>query len=798
MGVVVMAAKTRTDSRQPATAKAVALQEIHTMEARLVDIMTIRHLQRSFPSGRIREQIARGSDLNQFVRSNLTHSLRVIAVVGAGGSAEAFGRAPELVSAIAAADPDGRTFDAECSRLSTIFTKDRDSLEVVLAAATRSPSRDRDVRRMVSRFFALAAPSLQQYEAVAHLTKHRCIDAVISYNFDQILDQSLLEELNEGEFHTVVTDRDASLVPSWEADHEDYIPLYVKPHGTASDPDSLRFTLDQYYDLPEGLLGGMATLIGNEWTAIISIGCGMTSFDQQYLLAQPDMLEIFDLSPDKISLKKVEEFREAYAQGLGASKVKHWHIPVKRVYESRYRLGDPLDPNPAGGPSGPSAPFGTEGRGHGAPPHDEDPPGAEPAGVHLLDIIHMMESSCASSVVETRSVARHEVITGPWILHRRPGHESSIERYLRDRAILEFVLAALKSGGVTNAASLVQDRSNVYYERLRACGSSLQWDDLLGLAGLVRSRDSNETYLMTPTFLTAEAQQRWDLHQTEIAVSGNAPSQMLPKDINFKAVAVHLLDRLQPGSAMDALVDLTGSKPLVIGSDEGAGMIDELAKLLKLVVGGSETEIGFTSDETLGRGFTNPTKIPTHTALRFHTEDIVDELVRTASSSAARHAERDYKHTGDRTLRLDISSTSAHYLRVPDAGSFSISPIFKRLGQVIDHTAQLDAYHPWKVDVRLLVSFVQNVDDLHRQCLERGLTLEVKCVDWWRHSRFMFIGFCEGRPVGATYYLRRLRRFSVTPMLLKPGDAEVAHRHFERHWEKGIEEERWKDPDSDS
>ncbi len=91
------------------------------------------------------------------------------------------------------------------------------------------------------------------FETIAHLLKHRFVDAVINYNFDELLDQAIEEELAGGEYRQILSDGDTDDLARFVVDEQLKVPLYIKPHGTARHKSSLRFTKDDYLGIPNDL-----------------------------------------------------------------------------------------------------------------------------------------------------------------------------------------------------------------------------------------------------------------------------------------------------------------------------------------------------------------------------------------------------------------------------------------------------------------------------------------------------------------------------------------------------------------
>jgi hypothetical protein len=87
------------------------------------------------------------------------------------------------------------------------------------------------------------------YEIVGHMFKHRLIDVIINFNFDEILDAVIAEEMGDGEYSKIVMNGDC---PDKFSDlylgNKLRAPIYIKPHGTISHAGTLKFTYDHYSD----------------------------------------------------------------------------------------------------------------------------------------------------------------------------------------------------------------------------------------------------------------------------------------------------------------------------------------------------------------------------------------------------------------------------------------------------------------------------------------------------------------------------------------------------------------------
>src|SRR5207247_289141 len=77
------------------------------------------------------------------------------------------------------------------------------------------------------------------YEMLAHLVKHGFVDDVVSFNFDQLMERALYNELGERNYHLLVSDLQLSSSGSAGGRRR---PRLLKVHGSIDMPKSLRFT----------------------------------------------------------------------------------------------------------------------------------------------------------------------------------------------------------------------------------------------------------------------------------------------------------------------------------------------------------------------------------------------------------------------------------------------------------------------------------------------------------------------------------------------------------------------------
>jgi hypothetical protein len=112
---------------------------------------------------------------------------------------------------------------------------------------------EKKIREEIQRLFNVRHAPCFTYEIIAHLFKHGFIDIIVNFNFDELLDQAIEEEMGIGNYHTIISDGQCKDLDEIMVDGRLKIPVYVKPHGTASHKSTLRFTKEHYFDLPQDI-----------------------------------------------------------------------------------------------------------------------------------------------------------------------------------------------------------------------------------------------------------------------------------------------------------------------------------------------------------------------------------------------------------------------------------------------------------------------------------------------------------------------------------------------------------------
>jgi hypothetical protein len=549
--------------------------------ASLADRLIARHLRVSIPDVKTRRQLQR----NRTPEPLFMHQRgRCIAVVGAGGSAPLLDRGTELADRLEKellrSKPEEKAQEAELFRLQRVYGLDPDDFETRIAALSRTPEITEHVRDAISKRYALRHPTILGYELLAHLLKHRFLDAIISFNFDELLDQSLDDELGPDAYHRLVSDRDCVSVIT-DPDAAGYLPLYIKLHGTATEPESLRLTREAYYKLSQKLMDVVEKLLESETTVIMNVGSAMTGFDLHRLLRIPEHLEIYDLSFKPLS----PEVREEIAGERQNPKKDSFHENEKRV--------DPAFFIPAERLAARSA-----------------KPKCDGWLKRLVRTIGHRSGKWAdprslADLVDFRSADRHEAIAdvlGPeatlnrWIKDSEKYHYEYVE-YLRKRTIVELAFSGAKARGLAQLSWLALDRCGTYFELYKREGGEAAnletWNTLRLASGLKENKALPDV---------VESDQ-------DLCVTKARPT--LQK-------GVWSLREYVPNLQAEHVISQIGARD--------PGVQRRLSQTLRRLQKESEVEIDSTDDRICAKAFDSALPLPTITSLSVYTQGLFKDL----------------------------------------------------------------------------------------------------------------------------------------------------------------------------
>jgi hypothetical protein len=552
---------------------------------RLADMLIARHVRVAIPDLPVRDSLAESLRTNIHAFDLVERDMHCIAVVGAGASSPLMKRADELADELEARFERDK---AELDRLQLVYNLNPEAFETRLIALSKNPDAKREVRRTISEKYNVQHPTLLGYELLAHMLKHRFLDAIISFNFDELLDRSLDDELDASEFERVVSERDCQEIQT-DPSRDDYVPLYVKLHGTASEPDSLRFTADSYYTIPQSISDIVQKLLRAEHCVLVNVGSGLATFDLQHLLRIPQELDVFNLSANPVERSAIGEI----------NKVRRKPKPNRNwLHECNESGGQPK----------------------------KDPSKACQEQLKrltevLMERIYMSKQS-EPSIVQFRSVQRHEVVAellGPETIHREwaatPGWpERELTEYARRRTILELALVGAKARGLLSLAPLVVDRPARYYDdyQRRAKDSAEEWSALCSAAGLVESEEIPDILLSQKCLRMHEPAKR--------RTNGSSGEQPEPETLETRVLHKFDPDKL----AGHVLARVRNPPP----NDDA---LERLTETLNNIQNESEIEHHMRDDRVCSKAFSKPRTLPTATSLEAYTRLVLSCIGRESS-----------------------------------------------------------------------------------------------------------------------------------------------------------------------
>jgi hypothetical protein len=528
-----------------------------------------RHLRISIPDPAVRDTLAATQRRDVYPVDLVERPTRCIAVVGAGASAPLLKRADALATELEASFTRD---EVELERLKLVNNLKTNAFETRLVALSKTPDAAREVRKRISQEYDIRHPPVLGYEFLAHLLKHRFLDAIVSFNFDELLDRSLDDELAASEYKRIVFERDCGGVQA-DPDAPDYVPLYIKLHGTASEPSSLRFTPDSYYSLPARIVDLTRELMHTENCILVTAGSGLGSFDFQRLLGIPRNLEVYNLS--RTSIKK----RVKRAIVKERKKASSMPVVLRDCSTKRDDCDSLLK--------------------------------------HLLATLERRTASAAPQgkprrgeiqrLVEFRTVLRHEAVTqllgsGRWyvVATKSKWSRGNEIEYLRRRTILELAFAAVKARGLLSIVPLAYDRPARYFELYtqKTNGQGESWASLCSAGGLVEATD-------TPDILISRQDLRTQgrptpKHRGRQGKRGGSSSEThVLHEFDVEKLAAHVLARVK--------------NPF--GPDD----VRLLTEALRELQSQSDVELHTQDDRVCTKAFRRPTTLKTTTALTVYT-----------------------------------------------------------------------------------------------------------------------------------------------------------------------------------
>jgi len=551
----------------------------------LANEMVLRH---SFLSTQDFEELAELTELQNIADQR---NARIIVAVGAGASAPVAYRSQELIDSLRQMPGfNRRRHERAIDRANFDIGLPEDDFEMQLDAMTKTAEQREDVCSQISRIYSTRHPTLLVYELLAHLMRHRFIDAIINFNWDELLDQSIEDEMGHGEYIEIISDRDCRASIQIDPSNQLYVPLHLKLHGTASDPETMRFTREAYFNIPERIRTTLRNLVGTQRCIVICVGYGLSDADFSEILTQPVELRVFNLSANPLSPESISKVQSK--RNTGVKQVTSF-CDVCPDYSS---LG------------GPETPDGRRLMQYSC----------DYLLDALVDAIHERADSGPFEHVHLRSANRHRLLSQmmAWEASLNADGDAYVH-YLRDRCVIEILFASVRGCGLLSVASLVQDRCGHYFDQYhllceRNGGTPETWAKLCSVAGLIPQRRGNETYC---------ARDYLDGAARATGLSANTLDSVFHEELrvfDVKAIAEALPGMVTPQTRL-RLQPRTAR-----GSDVLAECHVGIEATLEELQAFSEVEIHTQDDRICSRLFTEPRRITTFTTFNALTKHMVD------------------------------------------------------------------------------------------------------------------------------------------------------------------------------
>jgi hypothetical protein len=407
---------------------------------------------------------------------------RFIAIIGAGASYVATKKhyplatkgAEVIMNKLEGSYPSLKSLiDRELTRLEKVYSLNREDFETQLLALSKFL--DKEVVDTIKELFGYKNIYSLTYEIIAHMLKHRLLDVVINYNFDEILDNAIEEEVSKGDFRYIYLDGHCP------KEYNDLLvnrrlrnPIYIKPHGTISHGTSLRFTREAYFAIPSEITTLLKDVIEArvrfERTPqrlpvnFIIVGFSMKSAELNQILKE--QLEKYPSDSLNFYFFDVNNRKEDFFKGWSDDMLKRVNAYFFKIDPSRE---DSLDDywNKLWG----------EVNGHFEPKYS-------PVGIERHQIVGAIFNE-SKAYIESRI-----------------GNESAQQRYFEDRVLVEIVMSLLHSDGILNLRQLCEDRAGKYYLKYIEKGGKTSMKEFCKKLGLEPYKGYvSDTFVLNPADL---------------------------------------------------------------------------------------------------------------------------------------------------------------------------------------------------------------------------------------------------------------------------------------------------------
>jgi len=676
----------------------------------------------------------------------------------------------------------------ELRKLKEVDKRNPKEFETVLLAISKFDYEKKLENEIFNLYNYSLYPSLT-YEVLAHLFKHKFIDCIINFNFDEVLDRAIDDEINQGEYYKVISDGDAPSINEMLVDSKFKKPIYIKPHGTASHKSSMRYTDEDYWGLPKDIellindLVSGKTDVNDEKVPVnvIVVGFEMQSIEfNKLLLNLPEGSEIFFIKRrrPKFNTEELEDLKkDFYKGGFFQANQKNQYI-VKNNTEINLSDLDKL----------------------------------------FLEFWKIISNTFKENY-SPRCVSKHILISKifkPYNNKRNTPQE--IEGYLKDRIYLELAIAISKSKGFLTYSQLINDRVGLYY--------NLYKNHLLDFHKIIISfqnefHDLINSYKQVDTIITKT---RELIDETLDKISD--PKIIKPNNYNTLQI---IRGKIPSGSNKFTTKDLSTLNRLyneyVVSA---AFLLKDFCRNIGLIeIGYSREALIYNKDKYGKEIIINKDrfygKMPKNMDMNC-VESIIDKLKKNCNISCNTlkfiiHNEDYFMNTLKQFYDGDDIEISPKYSEQYNIFS---SPIFLPTKLAMKYYTNQILCNSDDWDALLIVSetgdwllndeisnAINNrkiililADEINKVLLKKKYekNIRIKIMPWWKHNEHMTIfikrkkrtknnKLLSNQPwegsVQSIYFKRKLRDTSINPVLLKANDGALIAETFFAYYYKG-------------
>lgn len=304
-----------------------------------------------------------------------------------------------------------------------------------------------DVNDALNKIYNIRYRPNLSFEIIAHLLKHGFLDVVINFNFDELLDKAIEAEIGPGTYNKVVSDSDCLPISEITIDGRIKVPLYIKPHGTASNPESLnvnKIILPSVQKLMNNLLNGYMDENNEEDRVeiinLICIGFSMKSTALNSIIREADEkikfnifhfnTKGFEIEPDLLK-RKFDKHQDLHTETTERI------IDVQKV-----KLYKPLSYT------------------------------TNPVSIALYELWHEIQEYF-NVPYEPRDICRHEIVTSLFYEYGKVResfeelHKEADRQYFFERTIIELAIIICRNKGLVDPKQITVDKFGKYFTKYK-------------------------------------------------------------------------------------------------------------------------------------------------------------------------------------------------------------------------------------------------------------------------------------------------------------------------------------------